>query len=109
VPKVSEKRKSKSGKEHKGKGNLEDENHMRQRMKTQMIDRNSQSDVTVQELEELSRSPKRTKTVHLLGHRQKVCQEGVKLQGTTGVAFFVSKFVPTLQSLVETGSVLRLR
>ena len=94
MPKVTKKRKNKSGKEHTGKGNLGDETHMRQRIKTQMIDENSQSDVTVQELEELSRSPKRTKTVHLLGHCQKVCKEGVTLQGTTVVAFFV----PALQS-----------
>ena len=31
-------------------------------MRTQMIDGNSQSDVTAQDLEELSRDPKRTKT-----------------------------------------------
>ena len=98
VSKAPKKRKSKSGKEHTGKGNLGDETHMRQRIKTQMIDGNSRSDVTVQELEELSRSPKSTKTVHLLGHCEKVCQEGAKLQGTTDAAFFVSKFVPTLQS-----------
>ena len=41
----------------------------------------------------------RTKTVHLIGHCQKVCQDGAKLQGTTAVAFWVSKFVPTLTSL----------
>jgi hypothetical protein len=40
----------------------------------------------------------RTKTVHLIGHCQKVCQDGTKLQGTTLVDFFVSKFVPALKS-----------
>ena len=62
MPKVPKKRKSKSGKEHTGKGNLGDQHHRRQRMRTQMIDGNSQSDVTAQDLEELSRDPKRTKT-----------------------------------------------
>jgi hypothetical protein len=33
-----------------------------------------------------------------VGHCQKVCQDGAKLQGTTVVAFWVSKFVPTLTS-----------
>ncbi len=56
-------------------------------MRTQIIDGNSKSDVTEQDLEELSRPPKRTKTAHLLGHCQKVCQDGAKLQGTTAVAF----------------------
>ena len=65
-------------------------------MRTQMIDGNSQSDVTVQDLEELSRAPKRKKTE--VGHCQKVCHDGVKLQRTTVVAFFVSKFVPALKS-----------
>jgi hypothetical protein len=63
-----------------------------------MIDGNSQSDVTPQDLEELSRPHKRTKTTHLLGQCQKVCQDGAKLQRTTAVAFFVSKFVPSLKS-----------
>ena len=67
-------------------------------MRTQMIDGNSQSDVTAEDLEELSRPPKRTKTAHLFGHCQKVCQDGAKLQRTTAVAFFVSKFVPVLKS-----------
>ena len=67
-------------------------------MRTQMIDGNSQSDVTPQDLEELSRPPKRTKTAHLIGQCQKVCQDGAKLQRTTAVAFFVSKFVPALKS-----------
>ena len=65
-------------------------------MRTQMIDGNSQSDVTAQDLEELSRSPKRKKTE--VGHCQKVCQDGAKLQGTTTVTFWVSKFVPCLKS-----------
>ena len=65
-------------------------------MRTQMIDGNSQSDVTAQDLEELSRAPKRRKTE--VGHCQKVCQDGAKLQGTTAVAFWVSKFVPALTS-----------
>jgi hypothetical protein len=65
-------------------------------MRTQMIDGNSQSDVTAQDLEELSRAPKRKKTE--VGHCQKVCQDGAKLQGTTAVAFLVSKFVPALKS-----------
>ena len=47
-------------------------------MWTQMIDGNSQSDVTAQDLEELSRDPKRRKTE--VGHCQKVCQDGAKLQ-----------------------------
>jgi hypothetical protein len=64
-----------------------------------MIDGNSQLDVTVQDLEELSRPPRDTKTTHLIGHCQKVCQDGVKLQRTTSVDFFVSKFVPVLKSL----------
>jgi hypothetical protein len=67
-------------------------------MRTQMIDGNSQSDVTPQDLEELSRPPKRTKTAHLFGQCQKVCQDGVKLQRTTAVAFLMSKFVPALKS-----------
>ncbi len=67
-------------------------------MRTQMIDGNSQSDVTAQDLGELSRPPNHTKTAHLLGHCQKVCQDGAKLQRTTTVAFFVSKFVPPLKS-----------
>ena len=65
-------------------------------MRTQMIDGNSQSDVTAQDLEQLSRAPKRRKTE--VGHCQKVCQDGAKLQGTTAVAFWVSKFVPALMS-----------
>jgi hypothetical protein len=52
----------------------------------------------VQDLEELSRDPKRTKTVHVVGRCQNVCQRGAKVQGTTAVAFFVSRFVPALQS-----------
>ena len=67
-------------------------------MRTQMIDGNSQSDVTAEDFEELSRPPKRTKTAHVLGQCQKVCQDGAKLQRTTAVAFFVSKFVPALKS-----------
>jgi hypothetical protein len=63
-----------------------------------MIDGNGQSDVTPHELEELSRPPKHTKTTHVLGQCQKVCQDGAKLQRTTVVAFFVSKFVPALKS-----------
>ena len=98
MPKVPKKRKVKSGKERTGKGNLADPDHRRQRMRTQMIDGNSQSDVTAQDLEELSRAPKRRKTE--VGHCQKVCQDGAKLQGpgTTAVAFWVSKFVPALTS-----------
>jgi hypothetical protein len=96
VPKVPKKRKVKSGKERTGKGNLADPEHRRQRMRTQMIDGNSQSDVTGQDLEELSRAPKRRKTE--VGHCQKVCQDGAKLQGTTAVSFWVSKFVPALTS-----------
>ena len=65
-------------------------------MRTQIINGDSQSDVTVQDLEELSRAPKRKKTE--VGHCQKVCQDGAKLQGTTAVAFWVSKFVPALKS-----------
>jgi hypothetical protein len=49
-----------------------------------------------QDMKELSRVPKRKKTE--VGHCQKVCQYGAKLQGTTSVAFWVSKFVPTLKS-----------
>ena len=60
-----------------GKGNLGDQKHWRQRIRTQMIDGNSQSDVTVQDLEELSRAPMRRKTE--VGHCQKVCQDGAKL------------------------------
>ena len=63
-----------------------------------MIDGNSQSDVTAEDLEELSRPPKRTKTTHLLGHCQKVCQDGAKRERTTTDAFFVSKFVSDLKS-----------
>jgi hypothetical protein len=98
VPKVPKKRKVKSGKERTGKGNLADPDHRRQRMRTQMIDGNSQSDVTAEDLEELSRAPKRRKAE--VGHCQKVCQDGAKLQGpgTTVVAFWVSKFVPVLTS-----------
>ena len=98
MPKVPKKRKVKSGKERTGKGNLADPDHRRQRMRTQMIDGNSQSDVTAEDLEELSRAPKRRKTE--VGHCQKVCQDGAKLQGpgTTAVAFWVSKFVPALTS-----------
>jgi len=98
VPKVPKKRKVKSGKERTGKGNLADPDHRRQRMRTQMIDGNSQSDVTAEDLEELSRAPNRRKTE--VGHCQKVCQDGAKLQGpgTTAVAFWVSKFVPALTS-----------
>ena len=33
-----------------------------------------------------------------VGHCQKVCQDGAKLQGTTAVAVWVSKFVPALTS-----------
>ena len=96
MPKVPKKRKVKSGKERTGKGNLADPEHRRQRMRTQMIDGNSQSDETTQDLEELSRAPKRRKTE--VGHCQKVCQDGAKLQGTTVVVFWVSKFVPALTS-----------
>jgi hypothetical protein len=48
----------------------------------------------VQDFEELSRSPKRKKTK--VGNCQKVCQDGVKLQGTTVVTFWVSNFVPVV-------------
>ena len=65
-------------------------------MRTQIINGDSQSDVTVQDLEELSRAPKRKKTE--VGHCQKVCQDGAKLQGTTAVAFWLSKFVSVLKS-----------
>ncbi len=75
---------------------IADPEHRRQRIRTQMIDGNSQSDVTAQDLEQLSRAPKRRKTE--VGHCQKVCQDGAKLQGTTDVAFWVSKFVPPLKS-----------
>ncbi len=68
MSKVPKKRKSKSGKERTGKGNLGDPDHRRQRIRTQMTDGNSEWDVTEQDLEELSRPPKRTKTTHLLGH-----------------------------------------
>ena len=64
-------------------------------MRTQMIDGNSQSDVTAQDLEELSRSPKHTKTAHLVGHCQKMCQDGAKLQGTTPVSFFCVEICPS--------------
>ena len=77
MPKVPKKRKSKSGKERTGKGSLGDPDHRRQRIRTQMIDGNSQSDVTEQDLEELSRAPKRTKTE--VGRCQKVCQDSEKL------------------------------
>ena len=98
MPKVPKKRKVKSGKERTGKGNLDEQRMRRQRIRTQMIDGNSQSDVTAEDLEELSRAPKRRKTE--VGHCQKVCQDGAKLQGpgTTAVAFWVSKFVPALTS-----------
>ena len=33
-----------------------------------------------------------------VGHCQKECQDGAKLQGTTALAFWVSKFVPALTS-----------
>ena len=62
------------------------------------MDGNSQSDVTVEDMGELSRVPKRTKTGHVVGHCQKVCQEGGKVYGTTDVAFFVSRFVQALKS-----------
>ncbi len=98
MPKVPKKRKVKSGKERTGKGYLDEQRMRRQRIRTQMIDGNSQSDVTAQDLEELSKAPKRRKTE--VGHCQKVCQDGAKLQGpgTTAVAFWVSKFVPALTS-----------
>ena len=116
MPKVPKKRKVKSGKERTGKGNLGDQQHRRQRMRTQIINGDSQSDVTVQDLEELSRAPKRKKTE--VGHCQKVCQDGAKLQGTTTVAFWLSKFVPKVtlvgyskqavaQKLVRQGECIR--
>ncbi len=52
VSKVPKKRKVNPGKERTGKGNLGDQKHWRQRIRTQMIDGNSQSDVTVQDLED---------------------------------------------------------
>jgi hypothetical protein len=67
-------------------------------MRTQMMDGNSQSDVTVQDVEALSRNPKDIKTVHVLGHCQKMCQKRGKLKGTTTVVFFVSTFVRVLKS-----------
>ena len=73
------------------------------------MDGNSQSDVTVdsEDMEELSRVPTHTKTGHVVGHCQKVCQEGGKVHGTTVVAFLVSRFVQILKS--RDWGVLRLR
>ena len=52
----------------------------------------------MQDVEALSRDPKRIKTVHVLGHCQRMCQERGKLKGTSDVAFFVSTFVRALKS-----------
>ena len=98
MPAVPKKRKCKSGKERTGKGNNKGDKHRRQRIRTQLLDGNSQSDVTVQDVEALSRDPKRIKTVHVLGHCQRMCQEHGKLKGTSDVAFFVSTFVRALKS-----------
>jgi hypothetical protein len=42
------------------------------RIRTQVLEGSSQSDVTVEDVESLSREPKLSKTVHVVGH----CQSG---------------------------------
>ena len=41
-------------------------------IRTQLMEGSSQSDVTVEDVESLSREPKRSKTVHVVGHCQKL-------------------------------------
>jgi hypothetical protein len=65
-------------------------------IRTQVLEGSSQSDVTVEDVESLSREPKRSKTVHVVGHCQKLCQQLVKLTGTTPVVYFTSTFDRTL-------------
>ena len=69
-------------------------------MRSQLLDGNSQSDVTVQDVEELSRAPKRTMTAHEVGHCQKLCNERGKVKGPTVVIFFVSTSVGALSHVV---------
>ena len=66
-------RKSKSGKERTGKGNKNQQKHTR-RTQTQVLEGSSQSDVTVEDVTSLSRESKHSKTVHVVGHCQKLFQ-----------------------------------
>jgi hypothetical protein len=81
----------KSGKERTGKGNKNQQKHTR-RTQTQVLEGSSQSDVTVEDVESLSREPKRSKTVHVVGPCQKLWQQCGELAGTTPVVYVVSVF-----------------
>jgi hypothetical protein len=83
-------------KERTGKGNKTHKGPIR-RIRTQVLQGSSQSDVTVEDVESLSRESKRSKTVHVVGHCQKLCQEHGKLTGTTPVVYFASTFDRTLK------------
>jgi hypothetical protein len=50
-------------------GNCKDDKYTRQTKRTQMLDGNSEKDVTVEDMGELSRSPKYTRTVHVVSVR----------------------------------------
>jgi hypothetical protein len=58
-------------KERTGKGNKTHKGPIR-RIRTQVLQGSSQSDVTVEDMESLSREPKRSNTVHVVGHCQKL-------------------------------------
>jgi hypothetical protein len=62
-----------------------------------VLEGSSQSDVTVEHVGSLSREPKRSKTVHVVGPCQKLCQQRGKLGGTTPVVYFASVFDNTLK------------
>ena len=88
---VPKKRKNKSAKEHTGKGNKIHKGPIR-RIRTQVLEGSSQPDVTVEDVGSLSRDPNHSKTVHVVGHCQKLCQYRGKLTGTTPVVYFSSTF-----------------
>jgi hypothetical protein len=93
VPTVPKKRQIKSAKRAHGpgKGNKSHKDPLR-RIRTQVLEGSSQSDVTVEDVGSLSRDPNHSKTVHVVGHCQKLCQERGKLTGTTPVVYFASTF-----------------
>ncbi len=88
---VPKKRKSKSAKERTGKGNKSHKGPIRW-IRTQVLEGSSPSDETVKDVESLSRETKCSKTVHVVGHCQKLCQYRGKLTGTTPVVYFASTF-----------------
>ena len=55
-------------------------------MRSQLLDGNSQSDVTVQDVESLSRDPKRSKTVHVVGPLPTNCPDREKTYSELSVS-----------------------